>query len=260
MEEDTITRFGDELYDALVACRPVDPLTSRGIDFTIEDAYRIQERMVSRRIDAGEKLVGKKVGATSKAVQTMLNVHQPDFGMLLDGMLYSDGDAIPMSTLIQPKAEGEIAFFLRHDLMGPGLTVADVLRATEGVMPCMEIVDSRIKDWKIRIQDTVADNASCGVLVLGDRLVDPRRVDLSTSGLIVEKNGDVAVTGAGAAVLGHPANGVAWLGNTLGKLGIPLKAGDIILSGAMAPLVAVAAGDNLRVTVGGIGGCSIRFV
>jgi 2-oxopent-4-enoate/cis-2-oxohex-4-enoate hydratase len=260
MRQDIITRWGDELYEALVSRVPVAPLTERGEDFSIEDAYRVQERLVSRRIDAGERIVGKKVGATSKAVQTMLDVHQPDFGMLLDGMLFGDGDAIPMDTLIQPKAEGEIAFFLRHDLMGPGLTVADVLRATEGVMPCMEVVDSRVKDWKIRIQDTVADNASCGVLVLGDRLVDPRRVDLATCGLVVEKNGDVAVTGAGAAVLGHPANGVAWLANTLGRLGIPLKAGEIILSGAMAPLVPIAAGDNLRITVGGIGGCTVRFV
>ena len=132
--------------------------------------------------------------------------------------------------------------------------------ATEGVMACFEIVDSRIRDWKIKIQDTVADNASCGVFVLGDRLVDPRDVDLNTCGMILEKNGEIVATGAGAAALGAPVNAVAWLANTLGRLGIPLKAGEVILSGSLAIMVPVKAGDSLRVTIGGIGGCSVRFV
>jgi 2-oxopent-4-enoate/cis-2-oxohex-4-enoate hydratase len=260
MTREIIAQLGRELHEALVSRKTVKPLTERGLDLTIEDAYAIQECMLSHRLAAGQRVIGKKVGATSKAVQAILGgVPQPDFGLLLDGMLYNDGETVDTARLIQPKAEGEIAFFLRHDLMGPGITAADVLRATEGVMPCMEIVDSRITDWKIKIQDTVADNASCGVFVLGDRLVDPRRVDLGTCGLVVSRNGDIATTGSGAAVLGHPANSVAWLANTLGRLGIPLKAGEVILSGALAPLVPVAAGDNFRITIGGIGNCSIRF-
>jgi 2-oxopent-4-enoate/cis-2-oxohex-4-enoate hydratase len=259
MEQQKIIQLGDELYNALCSRETLTPLTERHPDITIEDAYHIQQRMLSRRIDKGARVVGKKIGVTSKVVMDMLNVHQPDFGYLLDTMIYNEGEAIPMETLIQPKAEGEIAFMLKHDLMGPGISNADVLRATECVMPCFEIVDSRIRDWKIKIQDTVADNASCGVFVLGGQAVDPRDVDLRLCGMVLEKNGEVVGTGAGAAALGSPVNAVAWLANTLGRLDIPLLAGEVILSGSLAALVPVKAGDSLRVDIGGIGGCSVRF-
>ena len=260
MNDTLIEQLGDELYEALKGCHVVEPLTNRHPEITIEDAYRIQQRLNARRLAAGERIIGKKIGVTSAAVMNMLGVYQPDFGMLTDGMVYNEGEAIPAVTLIQPKAEGEIAFVLKKDLIGPGVTGADVLAATEGVMTCFEIVDSRIRDWKIKIQDTVADNASCGVFVLGDRLVDPRSVDLNTCGMVLEKNGEIVATGAGAAALGAPVNAVAWLANTLGRLGIPLKAGEVILSGSLAIMVPVKAGDSLRVTIGGIGGCSVRFV
>jgi 2-oxopent-4-enoate/cis-2-oxohex-4-enoate hydratase len=260
MNPELTTRLGDELYDALKACRVVDPLTTRHPEITIEDAYRIQQRLNARRIEAGESIVGKKIGVTSKAVMNMLGVYQPDFGILTDAMVYNEGDAIPVASLIQPKAEGEIAFILKRDLVGPGISAADVFAATEGVMACFEIVDSRIRDWKIKIQDTVADNASCGVFVLGDRMVSPLDVDLDTCGMVLEKNGEIVATGAGAAALGAPATAVAWLANTLGALGIALKAGEVILSGSLAIMVPVVAGDSLRVTIGGIGGCSVRFV
>lgn len=260
MDQQQITQLGDELYEALTAGKTVSPLTSRGFDITIEDAYHIQQHMLARRIEKGEEVVGKKIGVTSKAVMNMLGVGQPDFGYLLDGMVYNEGESIPMDTLIQPKAEGEIAFLMNKDLMGPGLTAADILAATEGVMACFEIVDSRIQDWKIKIQDTVADNASCGVFVLGDKLVDPKKVDLSLCGMVLEKNGEIVVTGAGAATMASPVNAMVWLANTLGRLGIGLNAGDIVLSGALGAMVPVKAGDSLRVTIGGIGGCSVRFV
>jgi len=260
MEQSQINELGDELYAALAAGKTVSPLTSRGFDITVEDAYHIQQRMLSRRLDKGEKVVGKKIGVTSKAVMNMLGVHRPDFGYLLDGMVYNEGESIPMDTLIQPKAEGEIAFLLKKDLQGPGVTAADVLAATEGVMACFEIVDSRIQDWKIKIQDTVADNASCGVFVLGDKLVPIDQVDLALCGMVLEKNGEIVVTGAGAATMGHPVNAMIWLANTLGELGIALKAGDIVLSGAMGAMVPVVKGDSLRCTIGGIGGCSVKFV
>ena len=254
------TSLGDELYDALTGCHTVTPLSTRHPDITIEDAYAIQQRLIARRTGAGERVVGKKIGVTSKAVMDMLGVFQPDFGILLDGMVYNEGQPIEAKTLIQPKAEGEIAFVLKRDLMGPGVSAADVIAATEGVMACFEIVDSRIENWKIKIQDTVADNASCGVFVLGDRLVDPRDVDLGTCGMVLEKNGEIVATGAGAAALGHPANAVAWLANTLGSLGMGLKAGEVVLSGSLAAMVPVQAGDSLRVSIGGIGGCSVRFI
>jgi 2-oxopent-4-enoate/cis-2-oxohex-4-enoate hydratase len=259
MTPEQLTRLGDELYTALTTRQVLPPLTERHPEITIDDAYHVQQRMIARRLEKGERVVGKKIGVTSKAVMSMLNVHQPDFGYLLSGMIFNEGEAIPRDSLIQPKAEGEIAFVLKHDLLGPGISNADVLRATEGVMACFEIVDSRIKDWKIKIQDTVADNASCGVFVLGDTLVDPRAVDLTTCGMVLEKNGEIVGLGAGAAALGSPVNAVAWLANTMGRLGIPLKAGEVILSGSLAALIPVVAGDSLRVSIGGVGGCSVRF-
>lgn len=259
MTPELMITLGDELYSALNARNTLEPLTDRCPDMTIEDAYRVQQRVVGRRLDAGEAVVGKKIGVTSKAVMDMLGVYQPDFGYLLSGMVYGEGQTIALDTLIQPKAEGEIAFILKKDLIGPGITNAEVLAATECVMPCFEIVDSRIRDWKIKIQDTVADNASCGVFVLGDRAVRPRAVDLSTCGMVLEKNGEIIGTGAGAAALGSPVNAVAWLANTLGRLGIPLKAGEVILSGALAAMAVVKPGDNFRVSIGGIGSCSVRF-
>lgn len=260
MDQSLIESLGDELYAALRGCSVIEPLTNRHADITIEDAYRIQQRMLARRIEAGERVVGKKIGVTSAAVMNMLGVFQPDFGYMLDGMLVEQGESIAMSTLIQPKAEGEIAFILKRDLMGPGLSNADVLAATECVMPCFEIVDSRIKDWKIKIQDTVADNASCGVLTLGGLRKSPRDLDLALAGMVLEKNGEIISTSCGASVQGSPVNAVAWLANTLGRLGIGLKAGDIILSGSQSPLVPVVAGDSLYCSVGGLGGTSVRFV
>lgn len=259
MTPELIEALGDELHGALCTRTVVEPLTSRHPDISIEDAYHIQQRMTSRRLQVGERVVGKKIGVTSAAVMNMLGVYQPDFGYMLDGMIVSDGGNIAMSSLIQPKAEGEIAFVLKRDLMGPGVTNADVLAATDFVMPCFEIVDSRIRDWKIKIQDTVADNASCGMFVLGSTAADPRKLDLMTCGMVLEKNGEIIATGAGAAALGSPVNAVAWLANTLGRLGIGLKAGEVILSGALAAMFPAKAGDNFRVTIGGLGACSVRF-
>jgi 2-oxopent-4-enoate/cis-2-oxohex-4-enoate hydratase len=260
MDNQLIQRYGDELYQALLERRPVDPLTDREPSITIEDAYRIQLRMIERRVGAGETIVGKKIGVTSKIVMQMLKVDQPDFGQMTSGMVYSEGEAIPVDTMIAPKAEAEVAFMLKRDLMGPGVTAADVLRATDCVMPCFEIVDSRIRDWKIKIQDTVADNASCGVLTLGGVRKDPRKLDLALAGMVLEKNGEVISTSTGAAVQGSPVNAVAWLANTLGRLGIGLKAGEVILSGSQSPLVPVKAGDSLVCSVGGLGGTTVRFI
>jgi 2-oxopent-4-enoate/cis-2-oxohex-4-enoate hydratase len=260
MEQTKIEHYGDELYQALIERNPVDPLTDRESAITIEDAYRIQLRMIQRRLDAGETIVGKKIGVTSKVVMQMLKVDQPDFGQMTSGMVFNEGEAIRTDSMIAPKAEAEVAFILKRDLMGPGVTAADVLRATDCVLPCFEIVDSRIKDWKIKIQDTVADNASCGVLTLGGTRKDPRHLDLALAGMVLEKNGEVISTSTGAAVQGSPVNAVAWLANTLGRLGIGLKAGEVILSGSQSPLVPVKAGDNFSCSVGGLGSTSVRFI
>ncbi|MCL6692752.1 2-oxopent-4-enoate hydratase [Pseudomonas sp. R3.Fl] len=259
MDNHKIEQYGNELYEAFVARRSVPPLLQREPDISIEDAYRIQQHFVARRLAAGERIVGKKIGATSKPVQEFLGVYQPDFGMLTSGMVHRDGDTIDLGGLIQPKAEAELAFVLKADLQGPGVTAMDVIRATDYVMPCFEIVDSRIDDWQIKIQDTVADNASCGVYVLGEAKADPRQVDITLAGMVLEKNGELFSTAAGAAVQGSPANAVAWLANTLGELGIPFKAGEVILSGSQSSLVPVADGDELVCTVGGVGSCRVRF-
>ncbi len=259
MNEEKIHQYGDELYEAFLSRRPIRPLLEREPAITIADAYRIQERFVARRVAAGERVVGKKIGATSKPVQDFLGVYQPDFGILLSGMVYSEGDTLDLGQLIQPKAEAELAFVLKEDLKGPGITAMDVIRATDYVLPCFEIVDSRITDWKIKIQDTVADNASCGVYVLGNTRGDPRRLDLTLAGMVLEKNGELFSTGVGAAVQGSPANAVAWLANTLGELGIPFKAGEVILSGSQSALVPVVDGDELVCTVGGLGSCRVKF-
>ncbi len=261
MDESTIEALGEELYSALRGSESIAPLTERYSDLSLADAYRISQSFLGRRLADGERLIGKKIGVTSVAVQQMLGVHQPDFGFLTDAMLYPDGGDVPLtSNSILPRAEGEIAFKLKSDLSGPGVTNADVLAATEKVYPCFEIVDSRVKDWKIKIQDTVADNASCHSLVLGEHGVSPHDVDLVTCGMVIEKNGQLLSTGAGAAALGSPVNCVTWLANTLGALGITLEAGDIILSGSLVPLESVKPGDEMTLRIGGIGSASLRFV
>jgi 2-oxopent-4-enoate/cis-2-oxohex-4-enoate hydratase len=261
MRDEEIIAHGDELYAALRARRTVAPLTSRTADVTVDDAYRISLRLLERRLADGEKVIGKKIGVTSKPVQTMLGVYQPDFGYLTDRMAYDSPAEMPISReLIQPRAEGENAFFLKRDHTGPGITPSDVIAATESVAACFEVVDSRIEGWKIKIGDTVADNASSGLFVLGSERVDPRQVDFVTCGMVVEKNGEILSTGAGAAALGSPLICVAWLANALGRYGISLKAGEVILSGSLVPLEPVKPGDEMRVRVGGIGSASVRFV
>ncbi len=259
MNDDLIRQLGDTLYCALTERTTIAPLTDSHPDITIEDAYRISLRFLENRLAAGEKIIGKKIGVTSKPVMDLLNVRQPDFGFMTDAMRH-DGEMAISKLLIQPRAEGEIAFILKRDLTGPGVTNADVLAATEAVVPCFEVVDSRIDDWKIKIQDTVSDNASCGLFTINEAAaIDPRKIDLATCGMVVTKNGKTISTGAGAAAMGSPVNCVAWLANTLGQFGITLNAGDVILSGSLVPLEPVAAGDVMTVRVGGFGECTVNF-
>lgn len=261
MDQEKREALGDELYQALSNQQTLTPFTDREADITIDDAYYISLRMVSRRVDAGETIIGKKIGVTSKVVQEMLGVHQPDFGFLTNNMEYPNGADIPVAgNLIQPRAEAEIGFRLKKDLVGPGVTEADVLDATDYIMPCFEIVDSRIDNWKIKIQDTVADNASCGVFVLGESQVDPRDVDLPNLKVVVKKNGEFLSEGLGSAVQGNPLTAVAWLANTLGEYDIPFKAGEVILSGSLVPLEDVGPGDKMEMELEGVGSASCQFV
>lgn len=262
MDKETIKRYGDELYRALRSQKPIVAFTDRAEPITIDDAYHISLRMLENRVEKdGEKVVGKKIGVTSKVVQEMLGVHQPDFGFLTDVMEYPNDAKVPVAgNMIAPRAEAEIGFKLKKGLQGPGVTEQDVLDATEYIMPCFEVVDSRINDWKIRIQDTIADNASCGVFVLGEAKVDPRTVDLPNLKVTVKKNGKFLSEGLGSAVQGNPLTAVAWLANTLGAYGIPFNAGEVILSGSLVPLESVKAGDSLEMVLEGVGTCAINFV
>ena len=258
--ETKVDHHASELFDCLRSGRTVTPLSSRDPTLTIDDAYGISLGILKRRTDEGERVVGKKIGVTSKVVQDMLGVHQPDFGFLTDRMWIEGDIDIAASGLIQPRAEAEIAFILKDSLKGPGVTAEQVIAATQSIAPCFEIVDSRIENWKIAIVDTVADNASCGVFVLGDARVPPTGLDLPNLKVTVTKNGEPLSEGYGSAVQGSPAEAVAWLANTLGAYGVTLDAGDVILSGSLVPLETAVAGDVFEAELHGIGRCVARFV
>jgi 2-oxopent-4-enoate/cis-2-oxohex-4-enoate hydratase len=260
----TAQKYGAMLHAALRERRTIAPLIQQDPALTIDDSYAISLDFLSRRLADGERVVGKKIGVTSKAVQDMLGVHQPDFGFLTDWM-HVDGDIdVDAKALIAPRAEAEIAFVLKSSLNGPGVTAADVLAATESIAPCFEIVDSRIDDWKIAIVDTVADNASCGVYVIGKERLDPAGLDLPSLHVAVTKNGEPLSEGYGHAVQGDPAQAVAWLANTLGAHGVTLDAGDVILSGSLVPLAPAVKGDRFEMTLsnaeGPLGTCTANFV
>ena len=203
MDAHLITALGDELFNALRSRQTLAPLTRRYPQITLEQAYRISLHFLQRREALGEQVIGKKIGVTSRAVQEMLDVHQPDFGFLTNAMQVEDGCDVSLAlyNLIQPRAEGEIAFILGEDLQGPGISAEDVLAASQWVVPCFEIVDSRIDDWQIRIQDTVADNASCGVFALGSQHIDPRSLDLAAVHMQMSKSG---LAGQYPGRAGHP--------------------------------------------------------
>jgi 2-oxopent-4-enoate/cis-2-oxohex-4-enoate hydratase len=249
-----------ELYTALRERRTVAPLSSRFPRLGIDDAYKISLGFLERRLADGEKVVGKKIGVTSKPVQHMLNVHQPDFGFLTDTMQVADGgNVVIAASLIQPRAEAEIAFILSRDLRGPGVTMREVLEATDYIAACFEIVDSRIDGWRIKIADTVADNASCGVFVLGNERVRPGNLDLAKLKATVRKNGRFLSEGLGAEVQGSPLASIAWLANTLGAHGVTLCRGDMVLSGSLVPLEPASAGDEFSMSIPGVGSASISF-
>ncbi len=252
--------LASELLCAEAGCAPLDPLTDRYPDIDIAQAYQIQLINIRTRLKQARRVVGKKIGLSSRAMQDQFNVHEPDYGHLLDDMVVLNEQPIATNKLLKPRCEGEIAFLIGRDLVGPGVTVADVLRGTEAVLPALEIVDCRIRDWKIKIQDTVADNAASARVVLGNKLTPPQDLDLRLIGMVLMKNGQVAATGAGAAALGHPAASVAWLANKLYEFGTCLKAGEIVLSGSLTAAPPVAAGDYFRADFDRLGSVSVCFV
>jgi len=254
-----LLNYARELFEAEETTSEIKPLTERDKDLDVKDAYQIQLETVKLKTDQGKKVIGKKVGLTSKAMQEMLKVDEPDYGHLFDDMEVKNGDVIDTKTMIAPRVEAEIGFILSEDLVGPNITFLDVIMATDYVVPTLEIIDSRIEDWKIKLVDTVADNGSSAKVVIGDQKKNLEEVDLRLNGMILSKNDDIIATGAGAAALGHPAEAIAWLANKLSEFDITLKKGELILPGALSGAVAVEAGDDITADFGTLGTVSVSF-
>jgi 2-keto-4-pentenoate hydratase len=244
---------------AAYAGQPIAPLRDALASMTAEDAYAIQNSNTQFWLEAGRKVVGSKIGLTAKAVQAQLGVDQPDFGILFADMAVSDGDVVAPGRLLQPKVEAEVAFVLARTPNPDAMTTAELINCVDYALPAIEIVDSRIANWDIKFVDTVADNASSGLFVLGTRPVGLEDLDLRLCGMVLEKNGDPASFGAGAACLGNPLHALGWLAAKMAEVGRPLKAGDVILSGALGPMVPIEPGDFVEARIEGLGTVRVSF-
>ena len=239
--------------------KTIEPLTSSANGISVDEAYQIQLGYVRHRQDKGALVVGKKVGLTSLAMQEMLNVNEPDYGHLLDDMIYKNSSIIPVDRFIEPRVEFEIAFVLKKDLKGPGVTVADVIDATDYVVPAIEIIDSRIRDWKIKFEDTVADNGSSAGAIFGEESRLLQEVNLPKVEMTVYRNGKLLDEATGAAVMGNPISAVAWLANAIGAYDISLKAGEKILAGALSKAIPIKDGDVFKAVFTDLGTVSVTF-
>ena len=254
----------DQLARHLHACqreaRDTPKITDEHPQMDFDDAYAIQDRILAAKLKGGARVAGYKAGLTSHAKMKQMGVSDPVFGFLVDEFTVADGGEVKVSELIHPKVEPEIAFVTRTELRGPGCNIASVLAASDIVLPGIEVIDSRYRDFKFDLKSVVADNTSAARFVVGGRALRPDEVDLRTVGIVLEKNGEPVALGAGAAVLGHPAAAIAMLANHLGERGREIPAGSVILSGGVTEAVAVAAGDNVCLRVQGMGSVSLRFV
>jgi 2-keto-4-pentenoate hydratase len=257
---DPIEQAAQALQIAARKRTPIPPFAaSLGESAGLAEAYAVQDRITEAGLKAGRRLVGRKIGLTSAAVQAQMGVDQPDYGMLFADMEYADGGVVPWEALIQPRVEAEIAFVLDSDLMGDGITATDLMRAIAYAVPALEVVDSRVQDWTIGLLDTVADNASSGVYVLGSRPVLLDGVDLRLCGMVMERNGQAVSFGAGAACMGNPLVAALWLARKMSELDRPLQAGDVVLTGALGPMVSAAPGDAFAATIAGLGTVTTVF-
>lgn len=260
MEQAAIEAIADELVDAGRTRTPVPRLTARYPEMTVEDSYAVQRLWRRRNEDAGRTLVGRKIGLTSKAMQAATGITEPDYGAIFDDMVLETGCSVPWDRYTtHPRVEVELAFVLKDGLKGPGVTLFDVLRATEYVVPALEILDSRIEMEGRTIVDTIADNAAMGAMVVGGNPVKPGDVDLRWVSAILYKNQTVEETGVAAGVLDHPANGVHWLANKIAAHGDALEAGDIILAGSFTRPLWVYRGDTVHADYGPLGAVTCRF-
>lgn len=259
LRDTTIDEAAESLFAADTDCRPISPLTERYPAMELADAYAVQQVNLTRRLGSGRILVGHKIGLTSAPMQTLLGVDEPDFGYILDDMVVANGASIARSRFCAPRVEPEVAFRLREPLRGPGVTAADVRAATESVAVALEIVDSRIADWKLTLRDTVADNASSGAVVLGEWVPFTSDVDLIDARASLQLNGTEVDSGLGSAVLGDPAAAVAWLANALAPFGTDILPGQFIMSGSFTTAAFVHSGDRASATISGLGTVSLSF-
>jgi len=259
LSDEKIKSIAKELYNAGVSKTPIDPIVERFSDIDIESAYKIQLENVQKRINKGERITGKKIGLTSFAMQKLLGVFEPDYGHLFDTMILTDNE-LSMSEVIQPKAEGEMAFVMKKNIQGPGIMPHDIIRATEFLLPAIEIIDSRVKDWKIKIQDTVADNASSAFIAVGAKPMLVTDLDLFATGMVFLKNGEIVNTGAAAAVMGNPVKSVAWLVNKLSEFEVDVKEGEIILSGSLTAAVPLEENDVIDVVFDRLGSVGLTVI
>ncbi|MFF3505523.1 2-keto-4-pentenoate hydratase [Streptomyces sp. NPDC003247] len=260
MSSDAVVReIADLLAEAVRSGKPVPPVRDRLAADDIAGADAVQRLNVRRKLAAGRRVVGRKIGLTSPAVQARLGVGQPDFGALLSDMAVPDGGVVPAGRLLQPKVEAEVALILGADLDVPEPNVADIIRATAFALPALEIVDSRIADWAISITDTVADNASTGLFVLGGAPVPLTAVDLRAVTMTLLRGEQKVSSGAGADCLDGPLNAAVWLADSLVTADDPVKAGDVILTGALGPMVPAAPGDRFEARISGLGSVRVRF-
>ncbi len=256
---ETIARLAEHLETCQLEARDTPKITDNHPDMDWDDAYAIQDVILQRKLARGARVVGLKAGLTSHAKMKQMGVTDPVFGFLVDEYTLAEGATVNTAELIHPKVEPEIAFVLKHALKGPGCHIGAVLAATDFVLPGIEVIDSRYRDFKFDLKSVVADNTSAARFVVGGQAVRPEQVDLRTVGVVLEKNGQPVALGAGAAVLGHPAAAIAMLANHLGRRGQEIPAGSLILSGGVTEAVAVNAGDNVTLRVQGMGSVSLRF-
>lgn len=260
LTKEQIQALADALYSAERDRKPIPPLTETYPDLAVADAYAIQQAFVDHWVKEGGQIAGWKVGLTSTAVQKMLGVDRPDFGHLLDSNWVDEGKDVACSEFIWPKVEPEIAFILKSDLQGPNVTRDDVMNATDYLVPALELVDSRVRDWKIKLGDTISDNASCGRFVVGKARVAPGEFDIRVLGMNYLVNGELVSTATGAAVLGDPAAAVAWVANTLAPLGQSLKAGQLIMPGSLVAMVDAKPGTTFTAVFDRLGSVSLHMV
>jgi 2-keto-4-pentenoate hydratase len=260
LDDATAEGLAEELLGATRSRRAIPRISDRHPGMDSADAYRVQQGIVRRRVAAGEHIVGWKLGLTSKAMQDQLGVSEPDYAPILSGQMVAEGTPIPMSELIQPRVEAEIAFVLRSPLRGPGVTQAQALEAVEGVVAAIEIIDSRIEAWQIALPDTIADMASSARVTVGTRIVPVQGFALRLIGAVLERDpGRVVGIGAGAATLGDPVTALAWAANTFGALGITLEPGQIVMTGALHASVPVTAGESYTARFDRLGNVTVSF-